>query len=97
MRTASLALALTLVLATASSAVAGDGVRTSTSTVGEILGNPAAKAVVQKHLPGVVGNPQFSMARPLTLKALQRFAKGGISDAALAAIDEDFAGLAAKP
>jgi hypothetical protein len=36
------------------------------------------------------------MARPLTLKGLQRFAKGTVSDTALAAIDKDFAALPAK-
>ncbi|TCS14929.1 hypothetical protein EV278_106116 [Caulobacter sp. BK020] len=68
----------------------------STSTIGEILDNPAAKAVVDRRLPKVFANPQIKMARPLTLKALQRFAKDGVSDAALVAIDKDFAALAKK-
>lgn len=69
---------------------------TSTSTIGDILDNPAAKAVVDRHLPKVFANPQIKMARPLTLRGLQRFAKDGVSDAALAAIDADFANLAKK-
>lgn len=69
---------------------------TATSTIGEILDDPAAKAVVEKHLPKVFTNPRIRMARPLTLKGLQRFAKDGVSDGALTAIDKDFAGLAAK-
>lgn len=69
---------------------------TATSTVGDILDNPAAKAVVDKHLPTIFANPQIRMARPLTLKGLQRFAKDTITDTALAAIDKDFAALTAK-
>ncbi len=69
---------------------------TATSTVGEILDSPAAKAVVDKHLPTVFANPQIRMARPLTLKGLQKFAKDSITDGALAAIDKDFAALPAK-
>jgi hypothetical protein len=81
----------------APAAVAASGrFSTATSTVGEILDNPAAKAVVDKHLSTVFANPQIRMARPLTLKGLQRFAKDSITDAALAAIDKDFAALSAK-
>lgn len=69
---------------------------TATSTVGEILDEPAAKAVVDRHLPTVFANPQIRMARPLTLKGLQRFARDSITDGALAAIDKDFAALPAK-
>lgn len=101
--TASVATALSLSfgvvgsLAAALSAPSSSAVfSTATSTIGEILDNPAAKAVVERHLPKVFANPQIKMARPLTLKGLQRFAKDGVSDAALVAIDKDFAALANK-
>jgi len=77
-------------------ALAAPPLSTATTTIGEILDTPAAKAVVDKHLPSVFANPQIRMARPLTLKGLQRFAKETISDDALAVIDKDFAALPAK-
>jgi len=80
----------------AASASAAKPLSTATTTIGEILDTPAAKAVVDRHLPSVLANPQIRMARPLTLKGLQRFAKDSVSDGALAAIDKDFAALSAR-
>lgn len=90
------ALCAVLLLAGASAASAAPTLSAATTTIGEILDNPAAKAVVDRRLPGVLGNPRIRMARPLTLKALQRFAADKVSDGALAAIDKDFAALAVK-
>lgn len=104
MRPVRIALAATLLMGAAGAAAlavspafaASARFSTATSTVGEILDDPAAKAVVDRHLPTVFANPQIRMARPLTLKGLQRFAKDSITDGALAAIDKDFAALPAK-
>lgn len=85
------------VAAAPTGAVVAGPLSTATTTIGEILDNPAAKAVVDKHLPSVFANPRIRMARPLTLKGLQGFAKNAVSDGALAAIDKDFAALSAKP
>ncbi|KRA74085.1 hypothetical protein ASD89_10665 [Caulobacter sp. Root656] len=93
MRTALTAVSL---MAVAGVAIAAAPLSTATTPIGEILDNPAAKAVVDRHLPSVFANPQIRMARPLTLKGLQRFAKDTVSDSALAAIDKDFAALSAK-
>lgn len=84
------------ILASSPAAAASERFSTATSTVGEILDNPAAKAVVDRRLPTIFANPQIRMARPLTLKGLQKFAKDSITDGALAAIDKDFAALPAK-
>lgn len=84
------------VAAAPTGAVVAKPLSTATTTIGEILDNPGAKAVVDKHLPSVIANSQIRMARPLTLKGLQRFAKDTVSDGALAAIDRDFAALSAK-
>ncbi len=89
-------LAAALLMGLSGVAVAAAPLSTATTPIGEILDTPAAKAVVDRHLPSVFANPQIRMARPLTLKGLQRFAKDTVSDSALAAIDKEFAALPTK-
>lgn len=60
-----------------------------TTDLGTLMDNPAAKAVLDKHLPGLTGNAQIQMARSLTLKALQQFAGDMITDAKLGDIQFD--------
>ena len=69
---------------------------TATSTIGDLLDNPATKAVLEKHVPEFVGNAQIEMARGMTLKAIQAFAGDALSDAKLAEIDADLAQVPAK-
>jgi hypothetical protein len=64
---------------------------TSATTIGELLDNAAAKAVIDKHLPGFSGNSQIEMARGMTLSQIQPFASDVVTDAALAKIDADLA------
>ena len=40
------------------------------TTLGEILDNPQAKAVLDKHLPGVSSNPIVAMGRGMSLKLI---------------------------
>jgi len=40
------------------------------TTLGEILDNPQAKAVLDKHLPGVTSNPMVGMAKGMTLNMI---------------------------
>lgn len=40
------------------------------TTLGEILDNPQAKAVLDQHMPGVSANPMVAMARGLSLNML---------------------------
>jgi para-nitrobenzyl esterase len=69
---------------------------TTTTTIGAIMADPAAKAVVDKHVPGMLANDQIDMARDMTLKALQQFAPDNLGDKVLADIDADFAKIPAK-
>jgi hypothetical protein len=69
---------------------------TSDTEIGTLLDDPAAHAIVDKYLPGVLSGDQIDMARSMTLKAIQPYAADRISDEALAKIDADFAGLSAK-
>jgi hypothetical protein len=60
------------------------------------LDDPAARAVVDKHLPGFSSRDQIDMARSLTLKSLQQYDPNNITDKSLAAIDTDLAKLPIK-
>jgi hypothetical protein len=63
--------------------------------LGVLLDDPAARAVLEKHLPEIKGNDQIEMGRSMTLKAIQEFAPDAFTDAKLAAIDADLAKLPA--
>ncbi len=40
------------------------------TTLGTLLNDPQAKAVVDRHLPGVSSNPMVSMAKGMSLKMI---------------------------
>ena len=66
---------------------------TATTTIGELLDNPATKAVLEKYAAAMVGNPQIDMARAMTLKQIQGFAGDALTDEVLAKIDADLAAI----
>ena len=72
--------------------VAGKSFSVATSTIGDLLDNPAAKAVFQKYLPDVVANPQLDMGRALTLPDIVQY-EPAITPDKLAAIDADLKAL----
>jgi arylsulfatase len=76
-------------------ASAGHRYTTSATPLGDLLDDPAAKAVLQAHVPALVSNDRISLARGMTLKSLQQFAPN-LTDATLAAIDAELAKLAPK-
>jgi hypothetical protein len=63
---------------------------TSTTTLGELLDNPASKAVLNKYAPALTAGGQVDQARPMTLKALQQYMPT-LSDDVLAKIDAELA------
>jgi hypothetical protein len=69
---------------------------TNDTDIGTILDDPAARAIVDKHIPGFSAGDQVDMARGMTLKAIQQFSADRITDQVLAGIDSDFAKLATK-
>jgi para-nitrobenzyl esterase len=93
---ATVAVAVALVPAAAS---AQTRFTTATSTIGDILANPAAKAVLVKDAPGLVTD-QLSGASNKTLvslaESLKSFMPDMLSDQKLAQIDADFAKIPAK-
>lgn len=79
--------------ATAPSATAQAKFSTAETDLGTLLDNPAAKAIIEKHIPGMTTNDQLDMARGMTLKTIQQYASEEVTDARLAAIDADLAKL----
>lgn len=69
---------------------------TAETDIGTLLDDPAAKAIIEKHIPGMTTDEQVDMARGMTLAAVQQYSPDDITDATLAAIDADFAKLPAK-
>jgi hypothetical protein len=63
----------------------------SDSLVGDLLDNPAAKAILIKHVPALKDNDQIDQARPMTLRSLQAYAADTFTDKVLADIDADLA------
>ncbi|MBO9499243.1 MAG: hypothetical protein J7483_07285 [Novosphingobium sp.] len=64
--------------------------------VGTLIDDPAAKAVLDKLLPGFTSDSRIDMARGMTLKALQPYSGGTFTDAVLARVDAELAKLPAK-
>ena len=62
--------------------------------IGDLLKDPAAKAVLLKYVPDVVNNPQIGMAAAMTLTALKAYVPT-LSDEVMARIDADLAALPA--
>jgi hypothetical protein len=67
---------------------------TAETSLGDLLDNPTARAVLSKHAPTLTEGGQIEQARPLTLKALQQYAPDLVPDTVLAKIDADLAGPA---
>lgn len=69
---------------------------TAASTLGELLADPAAKAVIDQHFPGLSGAPETEMAKGMTLRAISQLAPDRISSEALDETDVDLAKLPAR-
>ena len=66
---------------------------TASTPIGVLMDDPTAKAIVERHMPGLTKSEQIAMARAMTLKAVQQYAPDTVTDAKLAAIDAEFAKL----
>jgi len=86
-----LAIAVAAPLAGTAMAAEAHALSTSSSTIGTLLANPKAKAILVKYIPDVVNNGQITMASGMTLKAIQSYAGDALSDDVLAKIDSELA------
>jgi len=64
------------------------------SKMSEILGNEEAKAILDKHVPGLSSNPQIGQAAGMSLKEVAGYAQAGISPEVLSALEADLSQLA---
>lgn len=69
---------------------------TTDTTIGELLADPAAKAVIEHHFPGLPESPSITMANGMTMHQLQQYKPDMFSDKALAETDFDLAKIPAK-
>lgn len=60
-----------------------------TTDLGTLMDNPAAKAVLTKHIPLIINNDQIAAARSLTLRQLQQFTGDALPNETLTAIQSD--------
>ncbi len=86
------AVAQTPPAAPAAAAATGYSVK---STVGDLLDNPATKAVLEKYVPEVVSNPQIEQGRPFPLEGIAPYAPT-LTPEMLAKIDADLKAVPAK-
>ncbi len=78
----------------AAPATAATAYSTADTPIGTLLDDPKAKAVIDKHIPGMTTDARIEMARGMTLAAVQQFAAEQVTDERLKAIDADFKALA---
>jgi hypothetical protein len=62
---------------------------TINSSLKDLLADPKAKVILEKHFPGFSGNPQLQMAMGMTLKQIQPFSQGAITDEKLKLVEQD--------
>jgi hypothetical protein len=60
----------------------------------ELVDNPATKAVLDKHVPGVAEHPSYDMFKGMTLRQVEPMSEGVLDDDKLKAIQADLEGLA---
>ena len=58
-----------------------------------LAADPAAKAVLDKFLPGTTTHPSYDMFKGMTLRAVQPFSGGAITDEALANVERELAAI----
>ena len=63
------------------------------SKIGELLDNPQAKAILDKHIEGFSSNPQVGMAKGFGLKMVAGMSGGKITQQMLDAVSADLAKL----
>lgn len=63
------------------------------STLGDLLANEAATAVLEKHLPGISTNPMASMGKGMTLKQLSAIPQANMPAETISAIVADLAAI----
>lgn len=61
--------------------------------LGELMANPAARAVVEAQIPGMDKHPSYDMAKGMSLKQIQPYASAEITDEVLTKIGTGLAAI----
>lgn len=64
---------------------------TLNSTVSEIMANPQARAVLDKHIPGASTHPQLSEAMYMSIREVSMYPQSGLTREKLQALMDDLA------
>ena len=86
-----LALPSTAAAQTAPAAPAAAAKFSIDTPIQDLYADPAAKAVMDKHLPGLTAIPQYEMIKAISLRQLQPYSDGKLTDELLSAVDTDLA------
>ncbi|MBU1273197.1 MAG: hypothetical protein KJ728_12010 [Alphaproteobacteria bacterium] len=65
------------------------------SPIEALVNDPATKAVLEKHLPGMDKHPAYGQFKGMTLRQVAPYSQGHITDEKIAAIDADLKALPA--
>ncbi|ALJ09237.1 hypothetical protein JL11_13515 [Brevundimonas sp. DS20] len=63
------------------------------SPIEALVNDPATKAVLEKHLPGMDKHPAYGQFKGMTLRQVAPYSQGAITDEKIAAIDADLKAL----
>lgn len=85
-----------LAQATTADAAQSAGYSVADTPIGAMLDDPAAKAILDKYMPGFSARGQIDKARSMTLKHIQPYVSDMVTEEALGRIQADFAKLPAK-
>jgi len=66
---------------------------TINSTIGDLLADEQAKAILNKHISGFSDNPQIGMAKGFNLQFIAPMSQGTITPDVIKAIEEDLSKL----
>ena len=61
-----------------------------------VVANPAAKAVLDKDMPSISTHPAFDQFKAMSLRQLQPYAQGKITDEAIAKVDAGLKAVSGK-
>ncbi|WP_292119168.1 hypothetical protein [Brevundimonas sp.] len=65
------------------------------SPIEALVADPATKAVLEKHLPGMDKHPAYGQFKGMSLRQVAPYSQGAITDEKLAAIEADLKALPA--
>jgi hypothetical protein len=68
-----------------------------TTTIGDLLANPASHAVLEKDMPKLIAYPALDDIKGMTLRAISAYPEAELDDAKLNAIQADFNAAVKKP